>query len=300
MVTELASRAPHVTGPLLAFAGRRRLALTLLGVAIGAAIWLAIVVAAEPFAWGTLGSGHDARPYWAAAMADPYTNSGLGAYGAFLYAPAFLQLLEPLRALPWTVFLGAWTAVLLVAVAYLSGPVLFGPALVAVIPELWGGNVSLLIAVAVVLGFRWSASWSFVLLTKVTPGIGLLWFALRREWRALAGALVATALIGAVSYFLAPQAWRDWLGVLTGNLGRPIESGSFPLPFLVRAPLALVLLAWGALTDRRWTLPVTCLLALPVIWYGSLALLLGVLPLAIERSGRANALPGWRELRRSA
>ena len=43
--------------------------------------------------------------------------------------------------------------------------------------------------VAIVLGFRWPFTWAFVLLTKVTPGVGLLWFAVRREWRSLAIAL---------------------------------------------------------------------------------------------------------------
>ena len=28
---------------------------------------------------------------------------------------------------------------------------------------------------------RWPAAWAFVLLTKMTPGIGLLWFAFRRD-----------------------------------------------------------------------------------------------------------------------
>jgi hypothetical protein len=58
--------------------------------------------------------------------------------------------------------------------------------------ELAGGNIEILIAVAIVVGFRWPAAWSFVLLTKVTPGVGLLWFAVRREWNQLATALVAT------------------------------------------------------------------------------------------------------------
>ena len=65
--------------------------------------------------------------------------------------------------------------------------------------EVAGGNVSLLLAVAIVVGFRWPAAWALVLLTKITPGIGLLWFAVRREWRHLAIALGATAAIVAVS-----------------------------------------------------------------------------------------------------
>ena len=51
------------------------------------------------------------------------------------------------------------------------------------------------IAAAIVIGFRWPAAWSLVLLTKITPGIGLLWFAVRREWRSLAIALGAVIMI---------------------------------------------------------------------------------------------------------
>ncbi|MBM4407683.1 MAG: DUF2029 domain-containing protein [Chloroflexi bacterium] len=178
------------------------------------------------------------------------------------------------------------------------GPLLLAPALLLVLPELVGGNVSLLIALAIVAGFRWPATWSFVLLTKVTPGIGLLWFAVRREWRSLAIALVATAAIVAVSALLAPQAWRDWFGVLAGNVGSPVTSGSFPVPFIIRIPIALALIVWGARTDRRWVLPVAALLALPVIWYGSLSLLIGVVPLLRGRWHDWNWSAGVSLLRR--
>ena len=51
--------------------------------------------------------------------------------------------------------------------------------------ELFVGQVHLFIAAAIVLGFRWPALWAFNILTKVTPGVGLLWFLVRREWRSL-------------------------------------------------------------------------------------------------------------------
>ena len=68
--------------------------------------------------------------------------------------------------------------------------------------ELAGGNIHLLLAAAIVLGFRWPWTWSLVLLTKITPGIGLLWFVVRREWRNLTIALGGTAAIVAVSFVL--------------------------------------------------------------------------------------------------
>ena len=98
--------------------------------------------------------------------------------------------------------MAAWTALLLAAVRFLTGPRLLAAGLLFPFAamEVAGGNVSLLLAAAIVLGFRWPAAWSIVLLTKITPGIGLLWFAVRREWRSLAIALGATAVIAAVSF----------------------------------------------------------------------------------------------------
>ena len=43
---------------------------------------------------------------------------------------------------------------------------------VLAVMELAGGNIHLLLAAAIVLGFRWPATWSLVLLTKVTPVSG--------------------------------------------------------------------------------------------------------------------------------
>ncbi|MEZ4596262.1 MAG: hypothetical protein R3C32_05075 [Chloroflexota bacterium] len=87
-------------------------------------------------------------------------------------------------AIPWPVFVTAWFAAGVALYVWMVGP--WSLALLAVpvfAVELFIGNIHLLLALAVVLGFRWPAAWSFVLLTKVTPGIGLLWFVVRREWR---------------------------------------------------------------------------------------------------------------------
>ena len=42
---------------------------------------------------------------------------------------------------------------------------------------------------------RHPAAWAFPLLTKVTTGVGVLWFAFRRDWRSLGIAIGATAVI---------------------------------------------------------------------------------------------------------
>ena len=73
--------------------------------------------------------------------------------------------------------------------------------------------------------------------------------------------------------------WSEWIGVLLGNANAPIESGSLPVPLLVRLPIAALVIVWAARGDRRWALPIGCLLALPVIWYGSLSLIVATIPL---------------------
>ena len=47
----------------------------------------------------------------------------------------------------------------------------------------------------------------------------------------------------------------------------------------MRFPIAVVVVVWGARTNRRWTVPVASMLALPALWYGGLSMLLAVIPL---------------------
>ena len=257
----------------------RRRALTVIGFAMAAAVLVAVAVYAEPFQPDAFGPGQDARAYWAASLDAPYAPRSVGLESAYLYSPAFLQLLAPLKLLPWTAFLVVWTALLLVVLYRLVGPVLFAPAVVLTLPELWGGNVTILMAAAIVLGFRHAGAWAFVLLTKVTPGVGLLWFALRREWRSLLIASGLTALIVAVSAFVAPELWRDWIRLLTGSIGSSTVPGSIPIPLLIRLPLAMLVVLYAARTDRAWLVPVAAFLAVPVLWWGSFAMLAGAVAL---------------------
>jgi hypothetical protein len=177
------------------------------------------------------------------------------------------------------------------AVRFLTGPRLLAAGLLFPFAamEVAGGNVSLLLAAAIVVGFRWPATWSIVLLTKITPGIGLLWFAVRREWRSLGIALGATVVIAGVSFLILPDQWRDWVDVVIRNAGKGGTWASVPIPLWLRLPAAVSLVVWGARTDRRWTVPVAAMLALPALWYGGISMLLAVIPLLPERQGSAAA-----------
>ena len=276
---------PHaglITAPG-AFGGLQRM--EVVGLVVAAVAWLGIVVLGEPYGrlWGT---GQDAYCYWQAPLADPYARSDWTDPVAYVYSPAFLQLLTPLTVLPWQAFLGAWTLVLLAGVRFLTGGFWFAFGVVFALMELAGGNISILIAVAMVVGFRWPAAWAFVLLTKVTPGIGLLWFVVRREWNSLAIALVATAGVFVVSAMFMPGAWSDWITVLSTVSGRDGTWAAVPIPLIARLPVAVVLVVWGARTDRRWTVPVAGMIALPALWYGGFSMLLATL--ALSR-------PEWRD-----
>src|SRR4029078_1809510 len=101
---------------------------------------------------------------------------------------------------------------------------------------------------AMVVGFRWPAMWAFVLLTKVTPGIGLLWFAVRRDGRSLGIALGPTALTVAVSAVLMRGAWLDWFELLVSLAGRDGTWAAIPIQFLVPLALAIALVACGGRT----------------------------------------------------
>ena len=240
--------------------------------------------------------GYDAYSYWSIDFNDMYGRamSSNFALGAFRYAPPIAFLLGPLGALPWWLFLWLWEALMLALIAWLGGR--WSLVLLALPPvalELYHGNIHLLIAAAVVLGMRYPAAWSFVLLSKVTPGVGLLWFAARREWRSLAIALGATAVVAIAMLVVAPNLWREWIDSLVSNLNEP-QWFSVPPAAPIRLPIAALVVIWGARTDRPWTVAVAATLGLPIIWPHGLCVLAAAIPF-LRRGDRATLQSNWRD-----
>ena len=197
------------------------------------------------------------------------------------------------RHLSFEAFTAIWRAILCVALVWLAGPftllVLFT---VPVASEINAGNIQLLAAAAIVLGVPAQGRaalarglWAFVLLTKVTPGIGLLWFAARREWRALAVALGVTAAIAGVTFVAWPDRWLDWIRLLQGG-GTPEPLSPFYLPFWPRFIGAAGIVLIGAWRGWRWPVVVGATLALPAFYTISPSMLVGVLPFLREALGR--------------
>ena len=224
--------------------------------------------------------GNDAHAYWAARLERPYAHALAGNVDAFLYSPALLHAVQPMTLLPFEPFLGAWTLVSVVALVYVAGPLTL---LVVLAPPVWlelvVGNVNLLMAAAIVIGFRFPAAWAFVLLSKVTPGVGLVWFVVRREWRELLTALGATAAIASVSVALDPGLWAEWASAMVANAGRQPDGTFVSIPLVFRLPIAIAIVAVGARNGWRWSVPVGALLAMPVLWESAFAILVAVIPL---------------------
>lgn len=266
-----------------------------------ALVLLGIIAAATYWWYLTEGGGLpvDVHAYWAADPRNLYVHGPGPANDAYLYAPSFEFVAGWWRGIPFEAYAAIWRAILLVMLIYLAGPfTLFALLTVPVASEINAANIQIPLALAIVLGFRWPACWAFVLLTKISPGVGLLWFVLRREWRALGVALGVTAAIALMSFVLMPDAWFEYLDLLTSNPAPAVAP--YYLPLWVRLPFATAIVALGALTGRRWAVVVGATVALPVYWITSSAMLVGVLPflrkalgrLFGEQTGRTTSAPG--------
>jgi hypothetical protein len=243
-------------------------AMTGLGIVLAVLFWLQFQQTGMPV---------DAHWYWAADPHNLYPHPELAEGNGYNYSPAFEIVVGWGRHLSFEAFVGIWRILLLATLIWLAGPfTLFVLLLVPVASELNAGNIQILLAGAVVAGFRWPGAWAFVLLTKVTPGIGLLWFALRRQWRALAIALAFTLAIAIFSFVGGPQRWFDWFHLMTGS---PAPAPPpYDWSFWQRLPIALAFVALGAWRGWRWTVPVAATFALPVFYIISPAMFVGVLP----------------------
>ncbi len=240
----------------------RPLLLVLYGLAGGIAVTV----------WATftmmVGKPVDAWCYYRIAPDAPYWQTDY----AFFYSPAAAQAMIPFQALSFEAFVAILRAAELGAALALAGP--FLPLVIwwpPVATEINATNINLLIVAVAVWGLRWPALWSFVLLTKVTPGVGLVWFAVRREWRNLAIALGVTGAIAVGSFVYAPGLWLEWPAYMA------TIAPSDGLPLWARVVVAALLVAWGARTDRPWTVVLAVTIATPRLYFMTPAMLIGLL-----------------------
>jgi hypothetical protein len=253
--------------------GRRALrdGLVLAGLLAGGYLFAVVAPQVKTF-------GFDAFAYWSVSITDPYATR-IGGLGSFLYTPVIARLFAPATNVDWTTFVTLWFGLLLGTAIWLGGRHrwLWVLAFPPVALELYHGNVHLLMAAAIAIGFRYPATWAFVLLAKVTPGVGLLWFLVRREWRSLAIAVGVTAALVAVSLVVDLRLWQEWVDKqVVGALQAAPDQPQIAIPLLLRLPVAAVIVIWGALTNRKWTVPLSAALAMPVLWIAAFSVLAAI------------------------
>ena len=246
-----------------------------------------VVLAGYAVYFATVGAhAGDAHAYWAADLADPYTTA-VNEHDAYLYSPAFLLAIEPLRQLPWEAFWVAWSVLNLAVLAWVVGPVL---AVMVLLPgayspvwvNLWYGNIAILMGAALVLVFRFAGVWSFLILTKVTPVVGIAWFVARREWRHLRNAALVTLAIVAASFVITPASWFEWPRILGENSARNDVFAMLP-PLGIRVAAATIIAGVGGLYSARWTVPLAAIIAQPVFWFTGFAMFIAWLGLLHHR-----------------
>lgn len=246
------------------------------------------------FVWGSrLLLWGDAQSWYTIDLNDLYGRAevSLLEVGAFRLAPVIAWAMYPFTKVPWELWVVGYVALSLAAVAVLGRrwTLVLLLAFPPVLLETLNGNIHIFMALAIWAGMRWPAAWAFILLTKVTPGVGVLWFAFRREWRNLAVALGATLAIVAVGYVINPLQWQEWVNSLLVSAQGP-QVGTLP-PLWSRLPFAVAIVWYAARTDRAWLVPFACVLAMPTIWIQSSALLLASLALYRDRARFAKTNP---------
>ncbi len=240
----------------------------------------AVGVAMLALVYRVPGPGFDFYAYWAVDPNDPYRIAdGLG---AFHYAPPVIWLAEPFRLVPFDVGYVIWTALMAGLLIWMTRSwALAWCAFPPVAAEFFHGNIDLLLAAALVAGFRAPAAWVLLPITKITTGINLIWPLLRRDGRAVAiVAVTALIVVGASLAIQGVDLWRAWIDHLQVRLGRPEAGGALiDISLWLRLPIALAVMAWASLSGRRWLVPVAVVLAMPLLWFHALSALVAAHPL---------------------
>lgn len=257
----------------------------LLARAVVVGVWLegafvAFLGISRPLSTNQLGG--DAHAYWLAGQGNALYDKAPGQIDAYLYSPAFATAIQPLALMPWPFFLGVWILLQSAVLVWLLRPLEFKwsiPIFLFCVPELMNGNIYILLAACAVLGLRRPGIWAFPILTKITGGIGLLWFAVRGEWKQVVQGVCMTVAIAGVSYLFSPSQWHAWLDFLLLHRDGT-RDGS--ISFLVRCSLAIALIVIGARKQWRWLMAPAMVLAAPALALTTLAILTAIPRLTIR------------------
>ena len=233
------------------------------------------------------GDMRDTGAYYGATLDNIYRNSTF-LHTGYVYSPAFSLLAEPFRWFPIQVMQGAIRIGDTLALAYLVTPWLGAAMILVDFPgvraSLGAGDIGFIVGALMVWVLWRPWLWPALLLTKVSPGVGLAWHLARREWRALGIALGVTALLILVTLPFMWSAWFDWVGVLTGsNVG--IAEAYTGLPLIPRLLFGACIAGVAGLLGWSWLVPLAVAVSYPnpnlthwLVLFASLRLALGRAP----------------------
>jgi Glycosyltransferase family 87 len=241
-------------------------------------------------AWTSL----DANLYWQASarLDNLYADGWTSAYN-YSNPPIIAQLWAPLHILPFEVVQAVWTVVLFGCLWYATrgwalvvlgigavGIALGLPFLSAPLGMILLGNVGMLLTAGVVATIRWPAAAAVPALTKVGPGVALAWHLFRGDRQALVRGVALMTLVFAISFVVNPASWIEWLNWIVRNYAsNPLRE--LAVPFVVRAPIGIGIIAIAARTNRPWLVPIGAGLCIPAdygfsfvtVWVGAFGLL---------------------------
>lgn len=250
------------------------------GLSLAAAVLLGLIFGVAQ-ATGVVAIPIDFVIYWRNAdLGNLYPVRWTDTEDPYLYPPILAQLLVPLRLIPFEVAQVGWSILCFGSLWYCARSwtipiVIVGFVAIWLPPDnFFGfgleyallGNVQLPMAAAIVAGMRHPGWFAVPIVTKVTAGVGLLWYAFRGEWRQFATGLWVTAMIVTASLVLAPEAWLDWVRFTVDNYGMATVPPIVGPPLPIRIGAAVALVAWGARTNRPWVVSVAGAIALPALY----------------------------------
>jgi len=199
----------------------------------------------------------------------------------FPYAPTWAVIAAVASFVPGALLQGALMLLDIAAIRYVCGSwraagYVFAWPLTAYV--MTAGNVDLLIAAAIVMAWhRHAGPLTLMALTKVAPALALP----PRRWRQILVSGVICVAITLPWLYL----WPDWIAYL---LRQPaLISISIPIPWYVRLPFALALIAW---LRRPWAAALAVAIAMPSLYLSTSVILIAPIRLYLDQRSRRSAL----------
>jgi hypothetical protein len=208
------------------------------------------------------------------AGSNPYAVGVTPTDAPFLYAPPWATIYGLLAPAGPAAVHAVLIAAELLALRYIAGSWIRAGAFCwfPLVPwEIAAGQMNLLAAAAIVAAIRGRPEAAAIMgMAKVSPVLAVH----PRDWRPF---LITAAIFAALS-LPDPMAWVWWAQRLVTTLGTPVGP-LVPIPFLLRLPIGLALVAWG----RSWSRALGAAIAMPGLYWGALVIFVAPLGVAGTR-----------------